>query len=77
MQRTMLRVSGGSQLLFPQQCFRLHGTMAHVEAAAHVKPKCSRAVPIQFDSILIGIAEIQGFAHSMVNRSVDRDPGRF
>ena len=51
--------------------------MAHVEAAVRVKPKFSRAVPVQFDPILIGIAEIQGFAHSMGNRSVDRDPGRF
>jgi hypothetical protein len=50
--------------------------MSHVEAACLINPKRGRAVPVQFHPILIRIAQIDGFAHAMVNHSIDCDTRR-
>jgi hypothetical protein len=48
---------------------RVHGEITGRGAG----PCCAGAVPIEFDAILVGIAEIEGLTYAVVGGSVERD----
>ena len=49
--------------------------MSHLELAGVVPPKFRGAVPIQFDAVLVGVADIHRLAHAVIDSRVDFDMG--
>ena len=62
---------------FLQQPFEIEPARVHLDAAVgRLRPFLARAVPIEFDAVFVGVAQIQRLADAVVGGAVERDAGR-
>lgn len=67
-------VQFGSKRSFPQQFVQVERTGEHGElAVGRARPHFLRFVTIQLDSVVIGIAQVYGFADTVVGRALQRN----
>src|SRR6185437_2964164 len=70
-----LGVGGGRQLA--EQVVEIEGLGEHGQSAGRrAGPSFTRAVPIKFDAVVVGIAQIQGLADAVIGGAVEGDARR-
>src|SRR6478735_3723926 len=65
-----------SRLALPQQIFQIEPLCEHRQRAVRVaRPLLAGPVPIQFDAVLVGVAQVERLADAVVAGAVERNAG--
>ncbi len=65
---------GGDWGRFAEEAFEVEAAGVHGEIAFDVVgPEIARAIPVEFDAVVVGIAEVDGFADAVVGGAFERD----
>lgn len=61
---------------FFQECLQVQGTRLHAQLSLRVaRPLAFRAVPIQFNTIPIGVPQVEGLADTVISGAIKPDAG--